>query len=105
MSARGERGAHRAAARARLTAIPGVVLYIGLLSGAFSLDLASLAVMCGVFAAVDAGLLVGARATFPPRGDPHPVGVTRTKSNSKSTTRVKPNGFRAPRPSEARALR
>jgi hypothetical protein len=47
-----------------LTAIPGVVLYIGLLSGAFSLDLASLAVMCGVFAAVDAGLLVGARATF-----------------------------------------
>jgi uncharacterized membrane protein len=47
-----------------LTAIPGVVLYIGLLSGAFSLDLASLAVMCGAFAAVDAGLLVGARATF-----------------------------------------
>ena len=47
-----------------LTAIPGVVLYIGLLSGAFSLDLASLAVMCGVFAAVDAGLALAARATF-----------------------------------------
>jgi len=47
-----------------LTAIPGAVLYIGLVSGAFSLDLASLAVMCGVFAAVDAGLALAARATF-----------------------------------------
>ena len=47
-----------------LTAIPGVVLYIGLLSGAFTLDLGSLAVMCAAFAAVDAGLLVAARATF-----------------------------------------
>ena len=47
-----------------LTAIPGVVLYIGLITGVFSLDLASLAVMCGVFAAVDAGLALAARATF-----------------------------------------
>jgi ABC-2 type transport system permease protein len=47
-----------------LTAIPGVILYIGLLSGAFTLDLASVAVLCGVFAAVDAGLVLAARATF-----------------------------------------
>jgi ABC-2 type transport system permease protein len=47
-----------------LAAIPGVVLYIGLLSGAFSLDLASLAVICGVLAAGDAGLAFAARATF-----------------------------------------
>jgi ABC-2 type transport system permease protein len=47
-----------------LAALPGAGLYIGLVSGAFSLDLASLAVMCGVLAAVDAGLALAARATF-----------------------------------------
>ena len=47
-----------------LTAIPGVVLYIGLITGAFTLDLASLAVVCGVLAAVDIGLALAARATF-----------------------------------------
>ena len=47
-----------------LTAIPGAVLYNGLVAGAFSLDLASLVVLCGVFAAVDAGLALAARATF-----------------------------------------
>ena len=47
-----------------LAAIPGVVLYIGLVTGAFSLDLASLAVLCGVLAAVNVGLALAARATF-----------------------------------------
>jgi ABC-2 type transport system permease protein len=82
-----------------LTAIPGVVLYIGLLSGAFSLDLASLAVICGAFAAVDAGLLVGARATFHreeilTRWACHGQGQSQLKINDKS----QPNGFvlRAP---------
>jgi hypothetical protein len=49
---------------AALAAIPGAVLYIGLLSGAFSLDLAALAVMCGVLAVADVGLSFVARATF-----------------------------------------
>lgn len=47
-----------------LAALPGVVVYIALLSGAFSLDLVSLAVMGGVLAVVDAGLFLAARATF-----------------------------------------
>jgi ABC-2 type transport system permease protein len=47
-----------------LAAIPGLGLYVGLISGAFSLDLASLAVICGVLAAVDAALALAARATF-----------------------------------------
>jgi ABC-2 type transport system permease protein len=47
-----------------LTAIPGAGIYIALLSGAFSLDLTSLAVMGGVLIVVDAGLAVAARATF-----------------------------------------
>ncbi len=47
-----------------LTAIPGAGLYIGLITGAFSLDLTSLAVICGVLAVVDAGLALAARATF-----------------------------------------
>jgi len=47
-----------------LTAIPGVVLYIGLITGAFSLSLITLAVICGVLAAVDAALVLAARATF-----------------------------------------
>jgi ABC-2 type transport system permease protein len=47
-----------------LAAIPGTVLYIALLSGAFSLNLTSLAIMCGVLAIVNAGLAVVARATF-----------------------------------------
>jgi ABC-2 type transport system permease protein len=47
-----------------LAAIPGAGLYIGLVSGAFSLDLASLAVMCGVLAVVDVVLAFAARATF-----------------------------------------
>jgi ABC-2 type transport system permease protein len=47
-----------------LAAIPGAGLYIGLVSGAFSLDLAALAVMCGILAAVDIALALAARATF-----------------------------------------
>jgi ABC-type Na+ efflux pump permease subunit len=47
-----------------LAAIPGVGLYVGLISGAFSLDLASLGVICGVLAVADAGLALAARATF-----------------------------------------
>ena len=47
-----------------LTAIPGLVLYIGLLTGAFSLDLAALAVICGILVVGDVGLALAARATF-----------------------------------------
>jgi ABC-2 type transport system permease protein len=47
-----------------LAAIPGAGLYIGLLAGAFSLDLASLAVMCGILAAADIALAFAARAVF-----------------------------------------
>jgi ABC-2 type transport system permease protein len=47
-----------------LAAVPGVGLYVGLISGAFTLDLAALAVICGILAAVDAGLALAARATF-----------------------------------------
>ncbi len=47
-----------------LAALPGVVIYISLLAGAFSLNLVSLAIMCGLFAVVDAGLFLSARATF-----------------------------------------
>jgi ABC-2 type transport system permease protein len=47
-----------------LAAVPGAGLYIGLVSGAFTLDLAALAVICGALAAVDAGLAAAARATF-----------------------------------------
>jgi ABC-2 type transport system permease protein len=47
-----------------LAALPGVVIYISLLAGAFSLNLTSLAVMCGVLIVVDAGLFLAARATF-----------------------------------------
>jgi ABC-2 type transport system permease protein len=49
---------------AALAAVPGAGLYIGLVSGAFSLDLTSLTVMCGALAAVDIGLALAARATF-----------------------------------------
>ena len=47
-----------------LTALPGAGMYIALLSGAFSLNLTSLAVICGVLLVVDAGLVAAARATF-----------------------------------------
>ncbi len=47
-----------------LAAIPGLVLYIGILTGALSLDVASLAVLCGVLALGDVGLGLAARATF-----------------------------------------
>jgi ABC-2 type transport system permease protein len=47
-----------------LAAIPGAGLYIGLVSGAFSLDLTSLAVMCGILVIVDTALALVARATF-----------------------------------------
>jgi ABC-2 type transport system permease protein len=47
-----------------LAAIPGVGLYIGLITGAFSLDVVSLAVIAGILAALDAGLALAARATF-----------------------------------------
>jgi ABC-2 type transport system permease protein len=49
---------------AALTAIPGAGLYIALISGAFSLDLASLAVMCGALAVADTALAFAARAVF-----------------------------------------
>jgi ABC-2 type transport system permease protein len=49
---------------AALAAIPGAGLYIGLITGAFSLDLASLGVICGILVVVDAGLYLAARATF-----------------------------------------
>ena len=49
---------------AALAAVPGTGLYIALVSGAFSLNLTSLAVICGVLAVVDVGLAVAARATF-----------------------------------------
>jgi ABC-2 type transport system permease protein len=47
-----------------LAAIPGAGLYIGLITGAFSLDVASLAVICGILVVIDAGLYLAARATF-----------------------------------------
>ena len=47
-----------------LAAIPGAGLYIGLVSGAFSLDLTSLGVMCGILVIVDTALALAARATF-----------------------------------------
>jgi ABC-type Na+ efflux pump permease subunit len=47
-----------------LAAIPGAGLYIALVSGAFTLDLASLAVICGALAVVDAVLALAARAMF-----------------------------------------
>jgi len=47
-----------------LAAVPGIGLYVGLVSGAFSLDLASLGVMCGVLAVIDIALALAARATF-----------------------------------------
>ena len=49
---------------AALAAIPGVGLYIGLITGAFSLDVVSLVVIAGILAALDAGLGLAARATF-----------------------------------------
>jgi ABC-2 type transport system permease protein len=49
---------------AALAALPGAGLYIALVSGAFTLDLAALAVMCGALAVVDTGLALAARATF-----------------------------------------
>lgn len=47
-----------------LAAVPGLGLYIALLSGALSLDLTSLAVICGILLAGDAALALAARATF-----------------------------------------
>jgi ABC-2 type transport system permease protein len=47
-----------------LTAIPGAGLYIALVSGAFTLDIASLAVICGALAVVDTVVALAARATF-----------------------------------------
>ena len=47
-----------------LTAIPGAGLYIALISGAFALNLASLAVICAALLAVDAALALAARAVF-----------------------------------------
>jgi ABC-2 type transport system permease protein len=47
-----------------LAAIPGAGLYIGLVSGAFSLDLTSLGVMCGILVIADTALALAARATF-----------------------------------------
>jgi len=47
-----------------LAAIPGAVLYVALVAGAFTLDLTSLAVICGVLAVVDTVLFIAARASF-----------------------------------------
>jgi len=49
---------------AALAALPGTGLYIALITGAFSLDLTALTVICGTLVIVDAGLLLAARATF-----------------------------------------
>ena len=59
----GDRGAHRAAARLARRAPRRGHLHRAA-AGAFSLDLVSLAVMCGVLAVVDVGLFLAARATF-----------------------------------------
>jgi ABC-2 type transport system permease protein len=47
-----------------LAAIPGAGLYLGLITGAFSLDLLSLVAIGGILAVADAGLALAARATF-----------------------------------------
>jgi ABC-2 type transport system permease protein len=47
-----------------LAAIPGAGLYLGLITGAFSLDVVSLAVIGGILVVLDAGLALAARATF-----------------------------------------
>jgi ABC-2 type transport system permease protein len=47
-----------------LAAVPGMGLYIALLSGAFSLSVTSLAVIGGVLLVADAALFLAARATF-----------------------------------------
>lgn len=47
-----------------LAAVPGLGLYVGLASGAFSLSLPALAVICGVLALADAALAIAARAAF-----------------------------------------
>jgi ABC-2 type transport system permease protein len=47
-----------------LAAIPGAGLYIALTAGAFTLDMASLAVIGGTLAVADVCLFVAARATF-----------------------------------------
>lgn len=47
-----------------LAAIPGTAIYISLITGAFTLDLASIAVISAILAAGDVGLALGARATF-----------------------------------------
>lgn len=47
-----------------LAAVPGLVIYVATLSGALHLDLPSLAVVCGIFAAADAALALAARAVF-----------------------------------------
>ncbi|MGH3208100.1 MAG: ABC transporter permease [Trebonia sp.] len=47
-----------------LAAVPGLGLYIALLSGGLSLDVASMAVICGILVVGDAALALAARATF-----------------------------------------
>ena len=47
-----------------LAAIPGIVIYVCLLSGVFSLDLAALGVICGALIVLDAALGYAARAVF-----------------------------------------
>ena len=47
-----------------LVALPAIGLYIAILGGAFTLDLASLGAICGVLAAADVALALVARATF-----------------------------------------
>ena len=47
-----------------LAAIPGIVIYVCLLSGVFSLNLAALAVICAALAVLDAALGYAARAVF-----------------------------------------
>lgn len=47
-----------------LAAVPGLGLYVGLVSGAFSLNLTFLAALCGALALLDIALALAARATF-----------------------------------------
>jgi ABC-2 type transport system permease protein len=47
-----------------LVAIPPVGVYVAILNGAFTLDLASLAIMCGVLAVIDITLALAVRGMF-----------------------------------------
>jgi ABC-2 type transport system permease protein len=47
-----------------LTAIPGAAIYIALITGSFTLDLASIGIICGILAVADVAVAFAARAAF-----------------------------------------